>query len=47
MKISFLTNGYGEDRTGAYIASEFRRLAPQHQVVAIPMVSRGNDFQKQ
>ena len=47
MKISFLTNGYGEDRTGAFIASEFRRLAPQHQVVAIPMVSRGNDFQKQ
>ena len=47
MKISFLTNGYGEDRTGAFIASELRRLAPSHPIVAIPMVSRGNDFQKQ
>ncbi len=46
MKISFLTNGYGEDRTGALIACELRALAPQHPIVAIPMVSSGNDFQK-
>ena len=46
MNISFLTNGYGEDRTGALIACELRRLAPRHPIVAIPMVSRGNDFQK-
>ena len=46
MKISFLTNGYGEDRTGAFIACELRRLAPQHPIVAIPMVSSGSDFQK-
>ena len=46
MKISFLTNGYGEDRTGALIACELRRLAPQHPIVAVPMVSSGNDFQK-
>ena len=46
MKISFLTNGFGEDRTGALIACELRRLAPEHPIVAIPMVSSGNDFQK-
>ena len=46
MKISFLTNGFGEDRTGALIACELRRLAPQHPIIAIPMVSSGNDFQK-
>jgi uncharacterized protein (TIGR03492 family) len=46
VKISFLTNGFGEDRTGALIACELRRLAPQHPIIAIPMVSSGNDFQK-
>ncbi len=46
MKISFLTNGFGEDRTGALIACELRRLAPQHPIIAIPMVSSGNDFQR-
>ena len=46
MKISFLTNGYGEDRTGSFIACELRQLAPKHPIIAIPMVSRGNDFQK-
>ena len=46
MKISFLTNGYGEDRTGALIASELRELAPAHPILAVPMVSQGNDFQK-
>ena len=33
MKISFLTNGFGEDRTGALIACELRRLAPQHPII--------------
>ena len=46
MNISFLTNGYGEDRTGALIACELRRLAPQHQITAIPMVSNGDAFQR-
>lgn len=45
MKISFLTNGYGEDRTGALIACELRKLAPQHLIMAVPMVSNGNAFQ--
>lgn len=46
MNISFLTNGYGEDRTGALIACELRELRPQHSIVAIPMVSNGDAFQK-
>ena len=46
MKLSFLTNGYGEDRTGALIACELRNMAPQHPIIAVPMVSNGNDFQK-
>ena len=46
MNISFLTNGYGEDRTGALIACELRQLAPQHQITAIPMVSNGDAFQR-
>lgn len=46
MNISFLTNGYGEDRTGALIACELRQLVPQHSIVAIPMVSNGDAFQK-
>lgn len=46
MNISFLTNGYGEDRTGALIACELRQLAPQHPIFAIPMVSNGDAFQK-
>ena len=45
MKLSFLTNGYGEDRTGALIACELRKLAPQHSIMAVPMVSNGNAFQ--
>ena len=44
MNISFLPNGYGEDRTGALIACELRQLAPQHQITAIPMVSNGDAF---
>ncbi len=47
MNISFLTNGYGEDRTGAMIAGELRQLAPEQSIVAIPMVSNGDAFQKQ
>ena len=47
MNISFLTNGYGEDRTGALIATELRQLAPEQSIVAIPMVSNGDAFQKQ
>jgi uncharacterized protein (TIGR03492 family) len=46
VNISFLTNGYGEDRTGALIACELRQLAPHHPIVAIPMVSNGDAFQK-
>lgn len=47
MNISFLTNGYGEDRTGALIACELRRLSPEQTIVAIPMVSNGDAFQRQ
>ena len=47
MKLSFLTNGYGEDRTGALIACELRKLAPRHPIIAVPMVSNGNAFQNQ
>ena len=46
MNICFLTNGYGEDRTGARIACELRSIAPENRIVAIPMVSRGDDFLK-
>ena len=46
MNISFLTNGYGEDRTGAMIACELRYIAPAHRIIAVPMVSSGADFQK-
>ncbi len=46
MNISFLTNGYGEDRTGALIACELRQRVPQNSIVAIPMVSNGDAFQK-
>ena len=45
MKLAFLTNGYGEDRTGALIACELRLMAPQHPIMAVPMVSNGTAFQ--
>ena len=45
MKISFLTNGYGEDRIATLVAEELKKLAPAHSILAVPLVSAGDCFQ--
>lgn len=44
MRLWFLTNGYGEDRAGALIASELRARRSQLDLVAAPLVTPGLEF---
>lgn len=43
----FVSNGHGEDRTGALIARHVRSLAPETDVVAVPLVGDGDAYRIQ
>lgn len=45
-KILFLSNGHGEDTVGARIASEVMRFLPSLEVQAMPVVGRGEPYEK-
>jgi tetraacyldisaccharide 4'-kinase len=44
VRVWFLTNGYGEDRAAALIATELRARRPTLAVVAAPLVTPGIEF---
>ncbi len=46
MKILFVSNGHGEDAIGAKLASEFRQLQPHLNLEALPVVGRGNAYER-
>ena len=46
MKILFISNGHGEDAIGARIALELRTLEPTWNLEALPIVGRGDAYER-
>jgi len=46
MRICFLSNCYGEDRSAALIAREVKKLRPEVKVVGAPLISPGSEYLK-
>jgi uncharacterized protein (TIGR03492 family) len=46
MKLLFVSNGHGEDAIGGRLAQEFRRLAPNLELEAVPIVGRGMAYER-
>lgn len=46
MNIAILSNSYGEDRSGAIIGREIKRMCPDATVFAAPLVSLGEEYKK-
>lgn len=46
MKLLFVSNGHGEDAIGGRLAREFRRLAPNLELAAVPIVGRGMPYER-
>ncbi|MEA1913004.1 MAG: lipid-A-disaccharide synthase-related protein [candidate division WOR-3 bacterium] len=46
MKIAFLSNSYGEDRSGALIGQKIKNLHPKIKIIAFPLISFGEEYQK-
>ena len=45
-KILLISNGHGEDAIGARLALELRALAPDWNLEALPIVGRGNAYER-
>jgi uncharacterized protein (TIGR03492 family) len=46
MKLLFISNGHGEDAIGGRLAQEFRKLAPNLELAAVPIVGRGMPYER-
>jgi uncharacterized protein (TIGR03492 family) len=46
MKLLFISNGHGEDAIGGRLAQEFRKLAPNLELTAVPIVGRGMPYER-
>ena len=46
MKLLFVSNGHGEDAIGGRLAQEFRKLAPNLELAAVPIVGRGMPYER-
>lgn len=46
MKLLFISNGHGEDAIGGRLAQEFRKLAPNLELAAMPIVGRGMPYER-
>jgi uncharacterized protein (TIGR03492 family) len=46
MKLLFVSNGHGEDAIGGRLAQEFRKLAPNLELAAMPIVGRGMPYER-
>jgi tetraacyldisaccharide 4'-kinase len=46
MNVAILSNSYGEDRSGAIIGREIKRLCPDASVIGAPLISLGNEYKK-
>jgi uncharacterized protein (TIGR03492 family) len=46
MKVLFISNGHGEDAIGARLAREFLALEPTWMLEALPIVGRGDAYQR-
>jgi uncharacterized protein (TIGR03492 family) len=46
MKILFISNGHGEDAIGAFLAKTMLELEPDLEIEALPIVGRGNVYEK-
>lgn len=46
MRVAILSNSYGEDRSGALIAKELKRLCPVIEIVSFPFISFGEEYKK-
>ncbi len=46
MNIAILSNSYGEDRSGAIIGQEIKKLCPNASVVGASLVSLGEEYKK-
>lgn len=46
MNIAVLSNSYGEDRSGAIIGREIRKLASDADIIGAPLISLGEEYKK-
>ncbi|PIP12160.1 MAG: hypothetical protein COX49_07175 [bacterium (Candidatus Stahlbacteria) CG23_combo_of_CG06-09_8_20_14_all_40_9] len=46
MNIAILSNSYGEDRSGAIIGEEIKKLCPNASVIGVPLISLGEEYKK-
>jgi uncharacterized protein (TIGR03492 family) len=46
LKLLFISNGHGEDAIGGRLAQEFRKLAPNLELAAVPIVGRGMPYER-
>ena len=46
MKLLLISNGHGEDAIGGRLAQEFRKLAPNLELEAVPIVGRGMPYER-
>ena len=46
MKLLLISNGHGEDAIGGRLAREFRKLAPNLELAAVPIVGRGMPYER-
>jgi uncharacterized protein (TIGR03492 family) len=46
MKLLFISNGHGEDAIGGRLAQEFRKLVPNLELAAVPIVGRGMPYER-
>ncbi len=46
MNIVILSNSYGEDRSGAIIGKEIKKICPDANVIGAPLISFGEEYKK-
>lgn len=45
-RVLFISNGHGEDNHSAYVIRTLRKLAPDVEIAAIPIVGQGNAYRR-
>ncbi len=46
INIAILSNSYGEDRSGAIIGKEIKKLVPNASIIVAPLISFGEEYRK-
>ncbi|MGB7488501.1 MAG: hypothetical protein WA901_20070, partial [Phormidesmis sp.] len=45
-RLLYISNGHGEDNHSSHVIRTLRAIRPELEIVALPIVGEGNDYQK-